>query len=122
MQAWVPIRNLSQDSSQATARMTLPWAKAVCNQNVRNCLDGQRWLQRGQVGGICWGRQPVRPRRSYSEMPEKGAVLRQLRRRLLHPVFGATAEQIATVGGVDTCWCPTCIAPATGEYAAFALE
>lgn len=122
VQAWLPIRNRWQDNSFARARMTLPWAPGVVNQNVRNCLDGQRWLKRGQLVGIGWlSSSPDRTNRA-DEMPEGGQFYGDFDGVFYTPAFGATAEQIATVGGKDHLLVPNVYRTGDGEYAAFALE
>lgn len=122
MQAWLPFRNKYSNSNLNSGRITLPWSP-VRNSNVRNCLDGQRWLERGQLMGIGW----VADDRTASsarvdEMPEGGQFYGSFDGVFYTPSFGATAEQITTVGGVDHLLVPNVYRTGDGEYAAFALE
>lgn len=122
IQAWVPIRNLALNGSQTTGRMTLPWAKGVCNPNVRSLLDGQRWVQRGQLAGFAWQGSLTDRSSPYSQMPEGGQFYGSFDGVFYTPSFGATAEQLATVGGVDHLLVPNVYRTGPGEFAAFSLE
>lgn len=122
VQAWMPIRNFSSDSELNSARMTLPWSRGVRQQNFRNCLDGQRWLQRGQLVGIGWERGGYDRGSQAAEMPERGQFFGSFDGVFYTPSFGATAEQTVTVGGVDYLLVPNVYRTGDGQYAAFALE
>lgn len=122
VQAWMPIRNFNSGSTLTTARMTLPWARGVRQQNFRNCLDGQRWLQRGQLVGIGWVPGNYDRGGKVGDMPERGQFFGSFDGVFYTPSFGATAEQIVTVNGVDYLLVPNVYRTGDGEYAAFALE
>lgn len=122
VQAWMPIRNLYSGSELITARVTLPWARGVRQQNFRNCLDGQRWLQRGQLVGIGWERGGYDRGGQAADMPERGQFFGSFDGVFYTPSFGATAEQTVTVDGVDYLLVPNVYRTGDGEYAAFALE
>lgn len=122
MQAWLPIRNSYTGSKLATGRLIVPWASYISNPNVRNCLDGQRWLKRGQLMGIGWRSEGSEPSSRVDEMPEGGQFYGSFDGVFYTPSFGATAEQIVTLGGVDHLLIPNVYRTGDGEYAAFALE
>lgn len=122
VQSWLPIRNRWRDNALNYARVTLPWAPSVMRRAVRNCLDGQRWLQRGQLMGIGWTTGNTDRGVRVSEMPEGGQFYGDFDGVFYTPAFGATAEQIATVSGKDHLLVPNVYRTGDGEYAAFALE
>jgi hypothetical protein len=100
----------------------MPWNPNVGNQNVRSCLDGQRWLQRGQLMAVGWeSGNPDRGSR-VSEVPEGGQFYGSFDGVFYTPAFGATAEQISTVNSVDHLLIPNVYRTGDGQYAAFALE
>lgn len=122
MQSWLPIRNAYGTSAIVTGRIASPWCRSLRNQNVRGCLDGQRWLQRGQLIGIGWSSGSVDRGNRVDEMPEGGQFYGSFDGVFYTPSFGATAEQIATVGSVDHLLVPNVFRTGDGEFAAFALE
>lgn len=122
MQAWLPVRNGYTTTNVATGRITMPWNPYVGNQNVRSCLDGQRWLQRGQLMAVGWTSGSVDRGSRVSEVPEGGQFYGSFDGVFYTPAFGATAEQIATVNSVDHLLVPNVYRTGDGQYAAFALE
>ena len=122
MQAWLPIRNGSGNTPVALGRITMPWNPSAGNQNVRSCLDGQRWLQRGQLMAVGWTSGSVDRGSRVTEVPEGGQFYGSFDGVFYTPAFGATAEQIATVNGVDHLLVPNVYRTGDGQYAAFALE
>lgn len=122
MQAWLPIRNRFAGTVLPSGRVTYPWNPYVGNQSVRSCLDGQRWLQRGQLMAIGWASGNTDRGARVDEVPEGGQFYGSFDGVFYTPAFGATAEQIATIAGVDYLLVPNVYRTGDGEYAALALE
>jgi hypothetical protein len=123
MQAWVPIRNSIQEYNNVDdGRVTAPWVPTMCNNNWRSLLDGTRWLQRGQLAAVGWGRGNPDRGSPSPNVPERGQFYGGFDGVFYTPSFGAAAEQLATVNGIDHLLIPNVFRTGDGQFAAFALE
>ena len=125
--AWRAVRNnagsaISAESSPSNGPIVSPSHGALWPRNVRRCLDGSAWLHRLNLCQIGDGAGVRSGGAVEYGAPDGGNWYGSLDGVFYTPAFGASAEEIVTIGGVDYLLIPNIARTGDGMFAAFALE
>lgn len=121
---WRTVANGDGTSKNNRTRgaITVPWSTLARAQNYKGTLDGDAWMQRGQIAAIGDGAGTNSGGAPSGDGYDGGQWYGSFDGIFYTPAFGAAAEQIINFGGKDYLVIPNIARTGDGEWAAFLLE